>query len=112
MVSSSSSSPARGIELVHGKTIFFGSLAFVADDSAWLADSPLQTQLLPSSGSVHFREDEAGTLRLQLPAQVKTTFSPTTYKKKKRSGQPRSNRRNKKFVTQQVAMIDSVESVQ
>ena len=112
MVSSSSSSPARGTELVFGQTIFFGSLAFVADDSAWIADSPLQMQLLPSNGSVHFRADEAGTLRFQLPAQVKIACLLTTPKKKKRSGKPRSNRRCRKLATQQVAMIDSVESAQ
>ena len=83
----------------------------MADDSAWMADSPLQMQLLPSNGSVHFRADEAGTLRFQLPAQVKIT-SLLTIKKKKRSGKPRSNRRGRKFAIQQVAMIDSVESAQ
>ena len=69
-------------------------------------------QLLSSSGSVHFRADEARALRLQLPAQVEIAFPLTTCKKKKRSGRPRDNHRGEKFIAQQVAMIDSVESVQ
>jgi len=39
---SMSSSSTCGPQLVLGKTFFFGSLAFVADDSAWLADAPLK----------------------------------------------------------------------
>ena len=66
---------------------------------------------MPSGGSVHFWADEAGALRLQLPAQAEIVFSLTTCKNK-RSGQPRDNRRGKRFIAQQVAMIDSVESAQ
>src|ERR1043165_5598405 len=63
-----SSSSTCGPQLVLGEKFFFGSLAFVADDSAWLADAPLQAQLLPSRGSMHFQADGSGALRLQLPA--------------------------------------------
>src|SRR3954466_7799670 len=69
MAFSSSSSSTRGPEHVRGEMFFFGSLTFVADDSAWLAESPLQAQLLPPRGSVHFRVDGSGALRLQLPVQ-------------------------------------------
>src|SRR3954468_7346362 len=84
----SSASSTCGPQLVHGEMFFFGSLAFMADDSASLADSPLQAQLLPSRGSVHFRADESGALRLQLPArpQIKTLLF--SYRKKKKSGCP------------------------
>src|SRR4051812_26959429 len=85
MVFSLSSSPTRGPELVHGEMYLFGSLAFVADDSAWLADSPLQAQLLPSRGSVHFRADESGALRLQLPIHMKARAPLAVHHKKKRS---------------------------
>src|SRR3954467_11154217 len=64
----SSASSTCGPQLVPGEMFFFGSLAFIADDSAQLADSPLQAQLLPSRGSVHFRADESGALPLQLSA--------------------------------------------
>src|ERR1041385_3362015 len=72
----SSSSSTCGPQLVCGEVFSFGSLTFVADDSAWLADAPLQAQLLPSRGSVHFRADKSGALRLQLPTrpQVQALF--------------------------------------
>src|SRR4051812_14627536 len=60
MAFSSSSSLTRGPDLVRGETFFFGSVAFTSDDSALLADSPLQAQLSPSRGSVHFRADGSG----------------------------------------------------
>src|ERR1043165_6796148 len=107
-----SSSSTCGPQLVHGETFFFGSLAFVADDSAWLADAPLQAQLLPSRGSVHFQADESGALRLQLPVRPQAQALWPTCRKKKRSGRPRVPYRNKTFPMQQVAVIDSVESAQ
>src|SRR3954468_12450840 len=108
----SSTSSTCGPQLVHGEMFFFGSLAFMADHSAWLADSPLQAQLLPSKGSVHFRADESGDLRLQLPAHPQIQALLPSFRKKKRSVRPRAPYRNKPFPTQQVAVIDSVESVQ
>src|SRR3954467_14964672 len=108
----SSSSSTRGPQLVHGESFLFGSLAFVADDSAWLADSPLQAQLLPSRGSVHFRADGSGALRLQLPAQRQAQAPLSVYRKKKRSGRPRVPHRNRQLAIQQVSVIDSLESAQ
>src|SRR3954470_14750510 len=108
----SSASSTCGPQLVHDEMFFFGSLAFMADDSAWLADSPLQEQLLPSRGSVHFRADESGALRLQLPAHSQIKALLPSCRKKKRSGRPRASYRSKSFLTQQVAVIDSVESAQ
>src|SRR3954468_4542550 len=108
----SSSSSSCGPELIRGETFFFGSLAFMADDSAWLADSPLQAQLLPSRGSVHFRADESGALRLQLPVHSQVKALLPSRHKKKRSGRPRASYRSKSLLTQQVAVIDSVESAQ
>src|SRR3954471_18974396 len=108
----SSASSTCGPQLVHGETFFFGSLAFMADDSAWLTDSPLQAQLLPSRGSVHFRADESGALRLQLPVHSQIKAMLPSRHKKKRSGRPRASYRRKSLLTQQVAVIDSVESAQ
>src|SRR4051812_9536009 len=104
MVSSSFSSSIRGPELVHGEMFFFGSLAFVADDSAWLADSPLQAQLFPSKGSVHLQADESGVLRLQLPTQPQAQAPLSVCRKDKRSGRPRVPHRNKQLMVHQVAI--------
>ena len=112
MTFSSSSSSTRVPELVRSETFFFGSLAFTANDSAWLADSPLQAQLLPSKGSVHFRADGSGALRLQLPVQRQAQASMSVYRKKKRSGRPRVTHRGRQLAIQQVAVIDSLESAQ
>src|SRR3954471_10003955 len=108
----SSSSLTCGPQLVRSEMFFYGSLAFVAIDSAWLVDAPLQAQLLPSRGSVHFRADESGALRLQLPARPQIQALLPTCRKKKRSGRPRVPYRNKPFPMHQVAVIDSVESAQ
>src|ERR1043165_4359741 len=107
-----SSSLTCGPQLVRGEMFFFGSLAFVADDSAWLADAPLQAQLLPSRGSMHFQADESGALHLQLPARPQAQAMWPICRKKKRTGRPRVPYRNKPFPMQQVAVIDSVESAQ
>src|ERR1041385_2523113 len=106
----SSSSSIRGSELIVGEVFRLGSLAFIADDSAWLADSPLQAQLLPSRGTVHFRADESGDLRLQLSAYRQAPALLSVRHKKKRSGRPRAHHRGKSIKIQQVAFIDSVES--
>src|SRR3954465_2788696 len=107
-----SSSSTCGPRLVLGEKFFFGSLSFVADDSAWLVDAPLQAQLLPSRGSVHFQADESGALHLQLPACPQGQALSPIYRKKKRKGRPRVPYRSKPFPMQQVAVIDSVQSAQ
>src|ERR1041384_5071887 len=93
-----SSSSIRDPELICGETFFFGSLAFMADDSAWLADAPLQVQLLPSKGSVHFRADKSGTFRLRLPAQNRAQALLPACCKKKRLGRPRVPYQSKHFL--------------
>src|ERR1041385_8757032 len=107
-ISSSSSTP--GSELIVGEVFCFGSLAFIADDSAWLADSPLQAQLPPSRGSVHFRADESGAVRLQLSAHRQAPALLPVCHKKKRSGRPRAHHRGTSVKVQQVSGSDSVES--
>src|ERR1041385_7329494 len=110
MAFSSSFSSTRGSELIVGEVFCFGSLAFIADDSAWLEDSPLQAQLLPSRGSVHFRADESGALRLQLSAHRQAPALLSIRHKKKHSGRPGAHHRGNSVKVQQVAVIDSVES--
>src|ERR1041385_7526343 len=108
----SSSSSIRGSELIVREVFCFGSLAFIADDSAWLADSPLQAQLLPSRGSVHFRADESGALRLLLSAHRQAPAPLSFCHKKKSSGRPCAHHRGKQDKMHQVEVIDSVESAQ
>src|ERR1041385_4162554 len=105
-------SSTRGSELIVGEVFYFGSLAFIADNSAWLADSPLQAQLLPSRGSVHFRAGESGALCLQLSAHRQAPTPLSVRHKNKRSGRPRVHYRGKSVKIQKVAVIDSVESAQ
>src|SRR3954471_14949470 len=105
----SSSSSVHGPELIVREVFHFGSLAFIADDSAWLVDSPLQAQLLPSRGSVHFRAGESGVLHLQLSAHHQAPAWLFVRHKNKRSGRPRAYHRGKPVKVQQVAIIDSVE---
>ena len=47
---------------------------------------PRSMHLLPRSGNVHFRVDEAGALRLQLPVRPRVVGSLAVQRKKKRSG--------------------------
>src|SRR3954471_2874125 len=109
MAFSSSFSSTRSSELIVGEVFCFGSLAFIADDSAWLADSPLQAQLLPSRGSGHFRADESGALPLQPSTDGQAPMLLSVHRKKKHSGRPRAHHREKVVKVQQVAVIDSVE---
>ena len=41
--------------LAEGREIHFGALVFVADDSAWLQEAPLDVEALPVHGATHFR---------------------------------------------------------
>ena len=44
-----------GGALVEGREIRLGALAFIADDSAWLQEAPLDIDALPFRGATHFR---------------------------------------------------------
>src|SRR4051812_27559008 len=111
MAFSSSSSSIRGSKLIVGEILCFGSLAFIADDSAWLADSPLQAQLLPSRGSIHFRADESGALRLQPSAHRQAPALLSVHRKKNRSGRPRAHYHGKSVKVQQVVASGSIPYV-
>ena len=40
--------------LVEGHEIRLGALTFIADDSAWLQEAPLDVHALPVRGAMHF----------------------------------------------------------
>ena len=41
--------------LVEGREIRLGALTFIADDSAWLQEAPLDIDALPVHRAMHFR---------------------------------------------------------
>ena len=51
--------------LAEGRKIRLGALMFVADDSAWLQEAPLDADALPALGEVHFRACVCGVLLRQ-----------------------------------------------
>ena len=48
--------------LAEGREIRLGALVFVADDSAWLQEAPLDVEALPVRGAMHFRACVRGVL--------------------------------------------------
>ena len=52
---------AAGV-LVVGHEIRLGALTFIADDSAWLQEAPLDIDALPVRGATHFRACVCGVL--------------------------------------------------
>ena len=48
--------------LVMGREFRLGALTFIADDSAWLQEAPLDVEALPIRGSSHFRASACGVL--------------------------------------------------
>ena len=52
---------AAGV-LVEGREIRLGALTFIADDSAWLQEAPLDVDALPVCGATDFRACVRGVL--------------------------------------------------
>ena len=48
--------------MVEGREIRLGALTFIADDSAWLQEAPLDVDALPIRGATHFRACVHGVL--------------------------------------------------
>ena len=48
--------------LVEGREIRLDALTFIADDSAWLQEAPLDIDALPVRGATHFRACVRGVL--------------------------------------------------
>ena len=87
-----SSSSATGGKLIPGQVIFFGSIGFTADDSAWLPEAPLKGDVLSARGNAHFRADRSGVLILQEPAPYRSAGPTPVRRRRKRSGKPRARR--------------------
>ena len=63
--------------LALGREIRLGTLVFIADDSAWLQEAPLDVEALPARGTAHFRADAGGVLLLQLMASRPSLVTPS-----------------------------------
>ncbi|SPT20529.1 unnamed protein product [Triticum aestivum] len=58
--------------LVEGCEIRLGALTFIADDSAWLQEAPLDIDALPVRGAMHFRACVRGVLLRQSSTQYRS----------------------------------------
>ena len=60
-----------GLALDH--EIRLGVLIFIADDSTWIQEAPLDVQALPIRGTAHFRVSACGVLLRQPSTQYRST---------------------------------------
>ena len=105
--------------MVEGREIRLGALTFVADDSAWLQEAPLDVDALPVCGATHFRACVCGVLLRQPSTQHRLVFvssSPHVSRRRKRSGRSRLQRWVRHAVarqstTAQVAAIEPDETL-
>ena len=58
--------------MVEGREIRLGALTFIADDSAWLQEAPLDIDALPVRGATHFRACIRGVLLRQPSTQYRS----------------------------------------
>ena len=59
--------------LAEGREIHLGTLIFVADDSAWLQEAPLDIEALPVGGATHFRACVRGVFLRQPSTPYQST---------------------------------------
>ena len=105
--------------LAEGREIRLGALVFVADDSAWLQEAPLDTEALPVRGATHFRAYVHGVLLWQPSTQYQSApmvFSLPVVRRCKRSGRSQLQRWVKHTVarhlsTHQVMAIEPDETL-
>ena len=105
--------------LAEGREIRLGALVFIADDSAWLQEAPLDVDALPVRGATHFRACVRGVLLRQPSTQYRSApvASPRPVsRRRKRSGRSRLQRWVRHAVarqtaTTQVAAIEPDESL-
>ena len=57
---------------MEGREIHLGALTFIADDSAWLQEAPLDIDALPVRGVTHFRACGRGVLLRQPSTQYRS----------------------------------------
>ena len=105
--------------MVEGREIRLGALTFVADDSTWLQEAPLDVDALPVRGATHFRACVRGVLLRQPSTQYRPVFVSSSLpasRWRKRSGRSRLQRWVRHAVarqstTAQVAAIEPDESL-
>ena len=105
--------------LVGGREIRLGVLTFVADDSAWLQEAPLDVDALPVCGAMHFRACDRGVLQRQPSTHYQPVFVSSSLpasRRRKRSGRSRLQQWVRHAVarqstTAQVAAIEPDESL-
>ena len=104
---------------MEGCEIRLGALTFIADDSAWLQEAPLDIDALPVRGAMHFRACIRGVLLRQPSTQYRSTpvSSPRSVShRRKRSSRSRlqrwvSHAVARQSATPQVAAIEPDESL-
>ena len=105
--------------MTEGREIRLGALMFVADDSAWLQEAPLDVEALPVRGATHFRACVRGVLLRQPLTQYRSApvaSSLPAARRHKRSGRSRLQRWVRHAVarqsaTPQVAAIEPDETL-
>lgn len=108
-----------GGDLVEGREIRLGTLTFIADDSAWLQEAPLDVDALPVRRATHFRACVRGVLLRQPSTEYRSApvASPCPVSRwRKCSGWSRLQRWVRHVVarqsaTPQVAAIEPDESL-
>ena len=104
--------------MAEGREIRLGALVFVADDSAWLQEAPLDVEALPVRGATHLSACVRGVLLRQPSTQDRSALvasSLSAARRHKRSGRSRLHRWVRHAVarqsaTPQVAAIEPDES--
>ena len=105
--------------MTEGRKIRLDALVFVADDSAWLQEAPLDVEALPVRGATHFRACVRGILLRQPSTQyrsVPVASSLPAVHRHKRFGRSRLQRWVRHAVarqsaTPQVAAIEPDETL-
>ena len=105
--------------LAKGCEIHLGALVFVADDSAWLQEAPLDVDAFPVRGATHFCACIRGALPRQPSTQYQSTpaaFPLHATRRSKHTGRSRLQRWVKhavacQWATPQVAAIEPDESL-
>src|SRR4051812_28017372 len=105
--------------LAEGRKIRLGALMFVADDSAWLQEAPLDMDALPVRGATHFHACVRDVVLRQSSTQYRSApvmSSLPVARRRKRSGRSRLQRwvrhaMARQSATPQVAAIEPDESL-
>ena len=108
-----------GSGLAEGREIRLGALVFIADDSAWIQEAPLDVEAPPVRGATHFHACVRGVLLRQPSTQYRSApvASPLpAARRSKRSSRSRLQKWVKHVVarqsaTPQVAAIESDETL-